>query len=539
MSLSKFARYIDEKYQWSSISLRSKKIVIKGDALCYYLYYNNYSWQNGGHYHEFCRTVRDFLDRLNEQDTEAYVVMNGADTNEEKYKQRCLQRLYRIADIQATSHSSVHSSVLPLFARTVFVEALRDYGIPFVVADGDSDPDCVALANHLECPVLADDADFFIFNIDKGYVPLYDSARSLINFSTAVRCYNFKAFDAQFNLSSRDQRLYIPFIFGRDPLPKNTSNYVAFQYIDRQLNTIRHSPEYYGYERSEVSYGIGEEMSNIRSFYRVQPTSFETLLYSTNLDWLNPRIPPWVFQAYKRSEFNHLMMHVLISGGIWRYTCIMEDTRKSSACAVADKPRRFMLGALSNLLQDPSNIRVTQRSAIPFDLIVSNAHLKEKHLQILSEPLENISLQIIKTRQRIFVRSFNCKHIQLSIEKIPVEFRMVVIASRAWLKTNRAMFGPLLIPLVFCILSCSGRYPKPQGILSNPNYDLSLLHSFAQWQCLLYHAIALNQLLGCPFQYTSPAQLFSCSVVEYFRSNPPLRPFEELPSLMISVIRKL
>ncbi len=134
--------------------MREETVVIKGDALCYYLYFKNHRWQNGGHYYEFYSTVRAFFNRLQEQSTYAFVVMNGADTDQETYKKRCVERLNRISSI-LTPTSSVRCSVLPLFAKAVFVDALRDCGIPFVFSDGDGDPDCVALANHLVCYVLA------------------------------------------------------------------------------------------------------------------------------------------------------------------------------------------------------------------------------------------------------------------------------------------------------------------------------------------------------------------------------------------------
>ncbi len=98
MSLSKLACFIDKRYQWRYISLKEENIVIKGDALCYYLYCGNCKWQNGGHYHEFYNIVKQFFDALQKQDTYTYVIMNGGNTDEEKYQKRCLERLNRIKD---------------------------------------------------------------------------------------------------------------------------------------------------------------------------------------------------------------------------------------------------------------------------------------------------------------------------------------------------------------------------------------------------------------------------------------------------------
>ncbi len=432
--------------------------------------------------------------------------------------------------------SSVQNSVLPLFAKAVFIDALRDFGIPFVVADGDGDPDCVALANHLECPVLADDADFFIFNIDNGYVPLRDSSGSFIDISNDVRCYLFKSFDTQLGFPSHDQRLYIPLLLKSNPHPeRNSKIYEVCRYIEGLLEIIQAERKYCGYERIEISQGIADEMKSLRSFYRVKPASYASLKDSKKLAELNPEIPQWIFPAYKDGKFNLTMMYALVSRGNWRYSCVIEDTTKCSAWAVVNKPRLFILGGLCNLLGVGRKMFEAKRSGIPLSICYCEVKLKEKYIKVWKEiGPEN--------RQKFLVKCFNCKHIQISlVAKIPDEFKLATVACRAWFKTDKEKLKPLVAPLVYCILSCSGLYPK---LLCIPEQydeicDLDLLHSFAQWQCLLHHAIALNQLLGCPFQYTSPAQLFSCFVVKYFCSNPPPQPFEELPSLMINVICKL
>ncbi len=381
-------------------------------------------------------------------------------------------------------------------------------------------------------------------------MPLHDSTSSLIDFTADVRCYNFKAFDTQIGFPSHDQRLYIPFLLRSDPNPEGISeSYEVCQYVERLLEKIQGDPLYSGYERTEDSYGIGEEMQSLRSFYRVRPKSYQYLVQSRELARFNCRIPRWIYEDYKTGNFDNLMMNVLVNGGAWRYACVVENTKRSSAWAVASKPRRYILGALSELLSDPSNIWEIVRSGVPCALIFSKVQLKDKHSEIISGSLHDLKNPMtpadgetepwnsLKNRQKTLLKCFNCKHIQSSLgSKIPDEFKLAVVACRSWLKTNGQELEPLVAPLVFCILSCSGRYPMPENIQSSERYDLDLLHSFAQWQCLLHHAIALNQLLACPFQYTSPARLFSCAVVEHFCLHPPPQPFEELPSLMISVV---
>ena len=366
MSLPNLARYMNEKYNWRKIDLRGKNVVINGDSLCYHLYFKNHMWQCGGHYYEFYSTVREFFTMLDRLRISAYVVVNGALTSEKTYKERCVDRLRHITYIRTSRTSSVHTSVLPLFAKTVFIDALRDLKVDFIIADGDGDPVCVSLANGLEeCPVLGGDADFFIFNIEGGYVPLYDERSSLIDLSKRVRCYNYRVFDAETGMISHDQRLYLPLLL--------TSRSTFGSSIEDVLELIQSECQYSGYERIEVSYDIGGLMAPIRSFYRAQALAktFDEVKHRTTLLVSNPHIPHWILVAYRRGGFMHAMMQFLVCK-LWRYSNVIEDTSKSSAWSITVNPRRYIMGALSQLLEDRNGLTTTDRTGIPCFLRVES-----------------------------------------------------------------------------------------------------------------------------------------------------------------------
>ena len=511
MSLSLLARYMDRSYQWKLVDLQGS-VVIKGDSLCYHLYFKNHMWQCGGHYVEFYKTVVEFFRKLKHL---PYVVMNGALTNEKTYKERCIERLGRITSIRTSCSFSVHQSVLPLFAKTVFIDALRDLKVKLIIADGDGDPVCVSLANGMNCPVLGDDADFFIFNIEGGYVPLYDIRGQLIDLSERVRCYNYKSFDTQVGICHTG-RLYLAVLLNRHTKRSVESIIASIQSGDIKEQLPLGSSLDYSFYRHQSSAMTFSEL--------VQPTQF------------NSRIPHWILNLYRQGEFSYSMMLVLVCK-VWRYSNVIEDTRKSSAWSVTVKPRRFIMGALSQLLEDRDDLSDTKRTGIPFDLEVFKVKLREKHH--LDFPLEKMPDRDKVERQEILIRAFNCGHIKFSLGKVPCELKLAVVACRAWLKTNVEKFEPLITPLVFCILSCSGKFPMPSvspGNTLEERDGLDRLHSLAQWQCMLHHVIALNQLLDSAFPYTSPAKLFSCSVVDHFVQHPTMLPMEQLPSVMMDVI---
>ena len=43
--------------------------------------------------------------------------------------------------------------------------------IPYVSALGESDDECVSLANHLDCYLMAQDSDYYCYKLNRGYLP--------------------------------------------------------------------------------------------------------------------------------------------------------------------------------------------------------------------------------------------------------------------------------------------------------------------------------------------------------------------------------
>jgi 5'-3' exonuclease len=59
----------------------------------------------------------------------------------------------------------------PLLLRQTFVSVLDAMQIPYVSALGENDDECVSLANHFDCYLMATDSDYFCYNLRRGYIP--------------------------------------------------------------------------------------------------------------------------------------------------------------------------------------------------------------------------------------------------------------------------------------------------------------------------------------------------------------------------------
>ncbi len=168
MGIPKLTSYMRNNGHFTRVILRqvASKLVIDGYALCYALHCG----VKCGDYYEFYDRIVDFFKQLKCIGIEAYVVVDGIDyenMKEDTSRDRLLERLKFLVEVNSQRDQVKKlERFLPSLAKVVFVDALRENGIKFFVADGEADRDIASLANHLHYPVFGRDSDFFIFKIE-------------------------------------------------------------------------------------------------------------------------------------------------------------------------------------------------------------------------------------------------------------------------------------------------------------------------------------------------------------------------------------
>ena len=521
-------------------------------------------WQLGGDYREFYDFVKHYFEELEKLKIEAYVVIDGVDQDHSKeatYRDRCERRIEQMCSFfrQEATCSTQHTIVSPLFTKMVFIDALRDTRVKFFVADGEADSDIVSLANHLECPVLGRDSDFFIFNVKEGYVPMDNS----YDLSKELKCFSFKLFDAQYSLRDHDLRLALPIILGNDYsdrlLTRRLQKYKSLTnptglfkevladvrmhssldtFVEQYgvtLSTDRHDPSL----REEVT----SRLKKTLQFYRkapCPPRPFSALSTSKCLVERYPHIPVWIFDAYKRSEFMTDLMYFLLSGEpkMWGYCVVVEDTSQPGAWEITTNVRKCLMGVLVGAKRDVlicETVRVRCTAEICSQHLVEgkakllkdqNFILDKRHQEIVTFPLVDIKEMPVLDLQMVILNVFECNDIDEQLEwLIPEHLRLAVIVSHYWLKNSPRRgsdYQAYVLPLVLCFLSCCGEREMPKSDSKDfvsVQDSLTFVHAFAQWQCVLHHTLAFNQLLHQPYTYTSPGRLFSGSVLKYYYLN--------------------
>ncbi len=276
------------------------------------------------------------------------------------------------------------------------------------------------------------------------------------------------------------------------------------------------------------------KLASDRKLYEVAPRSFEDL---SQHSVFSPSVPRWILSCFKRGEFSRTAMHFLVGhllegSKIWKYILVVEDIMKESAWKVTDSILLYAIGALISSCYDSGSIPgivVVSRKSLLCELEDNeiSLSLKEKHFDVLkSHNLCTIPDMLNIERRNILLSVFHCKKISVELENVPEGLKLVVVASRCWLWAVRSSvdhrFKAFILALVLCLQKClSTDRDEVQHRPKNRMKALDRIHYLAQWECMLHLANTFNQILGCPFTYTSLGRMFSATVFRKFFVNLP------------------
>ena len=516
MGIKKLRAFMIEQVDcFVSVNLKQSKVVIDGYCFCYCLH----SGIAGSNYYQFYNKVMEYFRMLKSKGLEMFIVLDGINFENTKHRtkeNRCQTRLERLFKVGSQVEKlGPFEPVLPLLAKTVFVDALCDLStervLKFFVADGKADRETVALANHFWCPVLGNDADYFILNIEGGYISVVDSQRTLIDLTGDLQCFKYRLFDQKYGLISPQDRLLLPFFLGNDFREPNSIPRLG---IDENTSVEDIVLKIRGVNIEDYSGNLHEYCS----FYEVDVCSFEELSTSRALfPKFSHFLPEWVFCQYKSGQFLNNTMSFLAGDTkkLWRYLVVVEDLSKSSAWVITDSILSYIAGAL--LSHGPSSVQLVvkaNRNECSCEISEKPIELLDKHKTILApQNLTNVPEMAREDRKRVLLRVFHCKGIYKTLEKVPERLKLVVIATRCWFRNTASEVDEVFIlALISCLQTCFEGRVVASG--SRSISQLSHIHCLAQWECMWYMAITFNQILACPFEYTSPGRLFSFAVFE-------------------------
>uniref|UniRef100_A0A1X7UMU5 Asteroid domain-containing protein n=1 Tax=Amphimedon queenslandica TaxID=400682 RepID=A0A1X7UMU5_AMPQE len=177
---------------------------------------------HGGQYGELRDHFIRFFSRLRDSGIDPIVIFDGVDYNQEKNATKLHRKKEKVKNIfkaMLNHDERLSDSVLPILTGIVFCETLKELGVEFIFADGDADQDTAQIANHYNCPVIANDSDYFIFNLKAGYIPL--DCLDWDQQPVEAKLYERDQFAYKFYFDHNPDLIYlIPAIMGNDFMKK-------------------------------------------------------------------------------------------------------------------------------------------------------------------------------------------------------------------------------------------------------------------------------------------------------------------------------
>ncbi|XP_070977391.1 single-strand DNA endonuclease ASTE1-like [Oncorhynchus clarkii lewisi] len=153
---------------------RNSKVVIDGCNIYHSLYLTScVDQQHGGDYDVFEDQVCKFFKALRDCSIEPYVIIDGGSDHTDKKFETVRKRAESKIDTANKWSKGLRGAwLIPTLARQVFKQVLSSLNVPFAQALSEADQEIASLAQKWKCPVLSNDSDFYIFDIQAGFLPM-------------------------------------------------------------------------------------------------------------------------------------------------------------------------------------------------------------------------------------------------------------------------------------------------------------------------------------------------------------------------------
>ena len=159
------------------IPLRDTKLVLDGQGLLFSLGFEALKeWKHfldGTEYDIIQSHFQLFFQNLLKCNCTPYVIFDGSSDLDRK-KEETLRKRYGDTLTHACGlfDGGPKYTFMPSLALEVLIQVLTDMHVNFAVCQFEADRDIAYVANQFQCPVVAEDSDFYVMNITGGYIPL-------------------------------------------------------------------------------------------------------------------------------------------------------------------------------------------------------------------------------------------------------------------------------------------------------------------------------------------------------------------------------
>eukprot|EP00096_Caligus_rogercresseyi_P000435 TRINITY_DN10898_c0_g1_i1.p1 TRINITY_DN10898_c0_g1~~TRINITY_DN10898_c0_g1_i1.p1 ORF type:complete len:637 (+),score=136.31 TRINITY_DN10898_c0_g1_i1:79-1989(+) len=217
MGVRGLSSFMNEHGAFEEIYLENKgRVLIDGNNLRFYLLERRLNSHYGMDYDKYGRTVREWFTAFISKGNSIILVFDGVgESNKEKTALSRKKEQIRASVSVGPSNPRVHISIL---AKDVFVNIAKSFPpseILVLQTSHECDNIMANLAKKLNAPVLSNDSDFYIFNVE--FIPL----STLDPESFKCSRFNKQAFMKRFHLSNESSIYLMASLLGNDYIPRS------------------------------------------------------------------------------------------------------------------------------------------------------------------------------------------------------------------------------------------------------------------------------------------------------------------------------
>ena len=418
----------------------------------------------------------------------------------------------------------------------------------FLPLNSEADSEIASLAAAWNCAVLSNDSDFFIFDIEGGYIPLsflrwksspltakvfyrsklalrfgirpellplfaslagndYVSRDALVDFDSGL--YRVQT-DNRMCVGKREGRFekitsflrVLPSLCSQEEALKFTLRLISSQ---RSRNTLQQV-----IELSLQEYKIKE--SNLLHYFE------EGLIYSS-LRTLhgNQEIEEWVLHRFRAGQFSAKSMDSLTSGRNFLKFQVENFEERSSNCCSLDL-RKFVYGILSDVGRDDGKRNITtveEWDRQGFALTKSNV---EPDIGDWVRGLSRIPSLNREERKRLLLFALDTDTSDVS--SLPENTILIASSVRYLINHSEPAVNTSHLKALLCCWvllknpSSKCKSGERRQTKSSSVFSLQAAHSFCQWQCVVRDAIMLNYTLMEPVPSPHIHEVFSGTLAQ-------------------------
>ncbi|CAB1321272.1 unnamed protein product [Coregonus sp. 'balchen'] len=565
-----------------SVKFSNSKLIIDGTNLYNMLFFKaRLDERHGGDYDDFKDQVCKFFKALRDCDITPYVIIDGgSDSTDRKFDtlQKRAQSTIKKAKALAESQNQV-SGVLPTLVKYVFKQVLSSLNVPFTQCLCEADQCIASLAQIWNCPVLSDDSDFYIFDIQAGCLPMsgFKWQYPFVSAQKRIRCqrYTTERFSEEFKINKQllpvfavmagndNVNLHIwwgdnedkPQIVNRQ-VKQAANRFPTFKRLLKWLASFNELREALDSVPSLITHQKSDALSKGIEEYQIPPTlpSYLEEFFNNGVapsrkclpDHLSV-LPDWTVLLLMKGRLSSCIVNVLLHKRmIHRFQ--VEDFGRPSGYTTSLYIRQVLYGLL--LVERPAvkeddskgQKRAHPSSQSPPEVYVEEYDREDTEL-VRNKAPESVRLEV-------FLETLGVS--QSTLNGLPPHLELPVAVTCYWLRRarprpDRPLLQALLLGLVYG-QNQSGfieegpvlerlRGLKPD---SGADLDLGVAHAYSQWQCCMRDGLDLNQLLCFPLPEPQCAWLYRGTLVHQLVAelrqgmNPDSLLMEDPPSLQLN-----